>query len=200
VTAPNGGESWPVGSQQVITWNRTVNCDDVVRIELLRRIPGLSSGTAIYRACATIVDAAPNTGSHAWIVERCGVGANQYKVQITDVAAGALDRSDGSFSIPGEQLLAARPLEPEGVSVPVPFRPGSAIQLRLRESGPARVTICDVLGRRVRTIVDGQLTAGDQEILWDARTDGGDDATSGIYYLEINLGHRQIQGKLLLIR
>ena len=200
VTAPNGGESWPVGSQQVITWNRTDNCDDVVKIELLRRMPGPSSGSAIYRSCATIAAAAPNTGSYAWVVERCGIGADQYKIQVTDVAAVASDRSDGSFSIPSEKMFAARPPEQEGFTLPVPFRPGSPIRFGLRESGPVRVTICDVLGRRIRTIVDGPLPAGDQEMRWDAKTDGGVDATSGIYYLEINHGHRQMKGKLLMIR
>ena len=198
--APNGGESWPVGSQQAITWNRTDNCDDVVRIELLRRTPGPSSRSDIYRACATIAVAAPNTGSYAWMVERCGIGADQYKVQITDVAAGASDRSDGPFSIPGEQQLATLPLGREIVTLPLPFRPGSPIRFESRESGPVRVTICDVLGRRIRTLVDGPLGAGDQRVRWDARTDGGEKAPSGIYYLGIKLGDRQMNSKIFLIR
>jgi len=200
VIAPNGGERWPVGSQQTITWSRTDFCSDVVKIALLRRSPVRSSEVDIYPTCTTIADAAPNTGSYPWMVERCGIGADQYKVQITDVAAGASDRSDGSFSIPGGLQMAARPLAPEGMTLAVPFRPGSPIRFELRESGPVRVTVCDVLGRRIRTLVDGPLGVGDQGVLWDARTDRGEEAPSGIYYLGIKLGDRQMNSKIFLIR
>ena len=200
VTAPNGGEIWPVRSQQNITWSRTDGCSNVVKIELLHRTPVHSSRKDIYRACRTIAAAAPNTGSYAWTVQRCGGVSSEYKVQITDLASGASDRSDGSFSISRTHQLAARLLEPEGLALPVPFRPGSPIQFGLRETGQVRMTIYDVLGRRIRTLVDGTVSAGDQEVLWDARTDEGDDAPSGIYYLEINFGDRQMGSKLLVIR
>ena len=50
VIAPNGGKIWPVGSQQIITWNRTDYCGDVLKIELLRWMP-VFSGSDIYRSC-----------------------------------------------------------------------------------------------------------------------------------------------------
>jgi flagellar hook assembly protein FlgD len=37
----------------------------------------------------------------------------------------------------------------------------------------ASLVVYDVLGRRVRTLVDARMKAGDHDVVWDGRDDAG---------------------------
>jgi flagellar hook assembly protein FlgD len=50
------------------------------------------------------------------------------------------------------------------------------------------VGVFDPSGRRVRTLIAGTLPAGSRRVFWDARTDAGHHAPSGVYYLRLTAG------------
>lgn len=81
-------------------------------------------------------------------------------------------------------------------NVPNPFNPQTQIRFQLSHEGHARVTIYDVTGRRIRTLVDGQRNAGDHQVIWQGRDDGGRPVASGTYYIRLEsnggLDHRKI--------
>lgn len=81
-----------------------------------------------------------------------------------------------------------------------PFRPGSPISFYLAETKTVRVTIFNVHGQRVRELVSGSMDAGLNEISWDGRAEGGDNAATGIYYLRGKFGHQELRTKLVLVR
>jgi len=88
--------------------------------------------------------------------------------QLTDVAAGAAaGRAAG-----GRIDFAA---------APNPFSTGTRLSFTLSAPGPVSLSIHDVRGRRVRELLARSLPAGDREIAWDGRTDGGGLAASGTY-------------------
>ena len=86
VTAPNGGESWPAGSTQNITW--TASGVTNVKIEYS------SDGGATYATVAASVTG----GTYAWTVPSAATANG--KVRISDTAAsGASDVSNAPFTI-----------------------------------------------------------------------------------------------------
>jgi hypothetical protein len=71
------------------------------------------------------------------------------------------------------------------VARPNPFNPHTAIGYRMTEGGSAQIVVYDVLGRHVRTLVDGFVPAGDQEVVWDGRDDSGNLVSSGVYFYQL---------------
>ncbi len=75
-----------------------------------------------------------------------------------------------------------------GDPYPNPFNPVTTIPFTL--AGPTRVTltIYDALGRKVRTLVDGDRPAGTQAVTWDGRDGAGRPVSSGVYFVELETG------------
>lgn len=66
-----------------------------------------------------------------------------------------------------------------------PFTPASPLQfaVSLPESGSLDIAVIDAAGRAVRSLVNGEENAGRKHYVWNGRTDGGDFAASGVYFL-----------------
>ena len=64
---------------------------------------------------------------------------------------------------------------------PNPFNPFTTISFRLAVPGPVRLSVYDVSGRLVRTLIDqGAMTAGDHEIVWNGQDQTGRAAAAGV--------------------
>ncbi len=109
---------------------------------------------------------------------------------------GVLDLQVGISEEPAPAPAASRLLP---VS-PNPFSPGAEIRFEVARTGPIEITVHDVQGRLVRTLVDAVHEAGSRAIAWDGRDDSGRDAGSGIYFLRLaTAGSSSIQ-KAVLVR
>jgi hypothetical protein len=83
---------------------------------------------------------------------------------------------------------------------PNPFNPATTITFRVATSGQAMLRIYDVSGRRVATLVDGSVTAGEHSLRWDGRNDAGRTVASGIYFMRLDApGFMQVR-QMTLIR
>ena len=51
---------------------------------------------------------------------------------------------------------------------PNPFNPSTVINFALPEASYVRLAVYDVLGREVKTLVDGQLDTGNHQVRFDA--------------------------------
>lgn len=91
------------------------------------------------------------------------------------------------------------PAIPEDIFVaecyPNPFNSTAIISYALPISSGVLVEVYDILGRRVKTLFDGYLAAGEYRMAWDAQ-----DATSGIYFYEIRAGEYRMSGTMTLLR
>lgn len=68
---------------------------------------------------------------------------------------------------------------------PNPFNPTTRIKYGLPESARVRVTIYNVLGQLVSTIIDKDQAAGYYEVNWAAMTDAGATLPSGLYFYRV---------------
>ena len=82
---------------------------------------------------------------------------------------------------------------------PNPFFERTTIAFYLPAPGEVEISIYGVLGRKIRT-VGGPMRAGDNELDWDGREDGGAPAASGAYVAVIRSAGREVTRTLLLVR
>jgi hypothetical protein len=66
-------------------------------------------------------------------------------------------------------------------NTPNPFNPSTRIEFSLDRPGDVAVTIVDVMGRHVATLLDGSLEAGDHHLIWNGTMANGRPAPSGQY-------------------
>jgi len=101
-----------------------------------------------------------------------------YRQSWTADWAGVAEGSGGAARV----SLPVRSLR----SQPNPFSAGTEISFeaaaRLAE---ARLAICDVSGRMIRTLALGDLPRGRRYVRWDGRTDGGDPVPAGVYLVRV---------------
>ncbi|MFC1569262.1 FlgD immunoglobulin-like domain containing protein, partial [bacterium] len=81
---------------------------------------------------------------------------------------------------------------------PNPFNPTTTIPFHLPEMAEVKITIYDILGRQVRTLVHGDWSPGSHAVMWDGITDWGYRASSGIYIYQIECKGRNGQKQLFI--
>jgi hypothetical protein len=64
---------------------------------------------------------------------------------------------------------------------PNPFNPTTRILYQLAQSGPVSLAIYDLLGQRIRILVQEQQVAGAHQVAWDGTDATGHDVAAGIY-------------------
>lgn len=85
---------------------------------------------------------------------------------------------------------------------PNPFNPTTIIRFYIggRTSIPTTLTIYNILGRKVRTLLDEPQKPGRHEVVWDGKDDHGQDLASGIYFYRIKVGNFVQAKKMLLLK
>jgi hypothetical protein len=82
---------------------------------------------------------------------------------------------------------------------PNPFNPSTTIFIDAARRAPARVTIYDVAGRRVRALWEGTVDVS-RALAWDGRDDHGDAVSSGIYFVRVVMPSATRTLKLTLVK
>jgi beta-glucanase (GH16 family) len=85
-------------------------------------------------------------------------------------------------------------------NVPNPFALRTRIAFRLPEAGAVRLEVYDIAGRRIRTLVDGWLPQGIQEVRWDGNDDSGRPVAGGIYYYALRIPDGSHVRRMVLLR
>ena len=75
------------------------------------------------------------------------------------------------------------------------------MRFTLREPGAVTLTVHDVAGRRVTTLVPGEvLPAGTHDLTWHGRDAMGRPVASGTYLLRLAGGDQQVMRRALLLK
>lgn len=83
---------------------------------------------------------------------------------------------------------------------PNPFSDRTTLTLHLTEAGPATLTVYDVRGRAVATLVDGVLAAGEHRLTWDGTAADGRALPAGMYVARLTGSAGHAVTKLTLLR
>ena len=83
---------------------------------------------------------------------------------------------------------------------PNPFNPATTFRFELPQSGFVRLAIYDVLGNRVRVLLNNTMYQGTHSIIWDGTNIRGDIQSAGVYLFRLQFGEKSESGKLLLLK
>ncbi|RMG63591.1 MAG: CHRD domain-containing protein [Calditrichaeota bacterium] len=83
---------------------------------------------------------------------------------------------------------------------PNPFNPTTTIRYDLKESVDVKLEIYNVLGEKVRTLVNAREAAGRKSVVWDGRNDRGQVVSSGIYIYRLQAGDFVQSRKMMLLK
>ena len=81
---------------------------------------------------------------------------------------------------------------------PNPFNPATAFNYSLANSGTIELTITDIIGRKVTTLISGYQRSGNHNILWTGRDTNGNQVPSGVYFYNLKSGPKTITKKMTL--
>ena len=83
---------------------------------------------------------------------------------------------------------------------PNPFNPSTNIKYSLPFDTHVKVAIFNLLGQRIRTLVDDYKTAGHWTLKWDGKDANGKDVASGIYFYSLETDESHKVKKMSLIK
>lgn len=83
---------------------------------------------------------------------------------------------------------------------PNPFNPSTTIAYSLAKRSHVQINVFNLMGQRVRTLVDEFKAAGAHEVQWNGRSDAGVPVPSGAYFYVLKSGEVTLQRKLLLLK
>lgn len=83
---------------------------------------------------------------------------------------------------------------------PNPFNPTTEIAFQVPRQSEVRIEIYNLLGQKVRTLLNERREPGYYEVVWDGRNEGGAQVSSGVYLYRMVAGDYMRVRKMILMR
>ncbi len=83
---------------------------------------------------------------------------------------------------------------------PNPFNPSTTIKFSLPKKERITLSIYNIMGQRIRILIDEIKTARDHKITWDGRDASGNTVASGVYFYQLRTSNSVLTQKMLLVR
>jgi len=83
---------------------------------------------------------------------------------------------------------------------PNPFNPSTQIRYALPEASGVVIKVYDMMGRKVRTLVQSTQSAGYHTALWNATNDRGLPVSAGMYIYTLQAGDHHYMKKMVLLK
>ena len=148
-----------------------------------------------------------------------GISAYEYAVLMTNLSLPrwnmeyVVEASDEEFTIASEEgafvlentsLSIGTGALPEAFALhqnyPNPFNPVTSLRYDLPEDGLVNITVYDMIGRIVKTLVNSPQTAGYKSIIWDATNNRNEPISAGLYLYTIHAGKFRDTRKMVLLK
>jgi hypothetical protein len=83
---------------------------------------------------------------------------------------------------------------------PNPFNPVTTLRYDLPENGYVNITIYDMLGKQVKTLINQTQDAGYRSVIWNSTNNYGKLVSAGIYLYQIHAGEYMQTKKMVLLK
>ena len=83
---------------------------------------------------------------------------------------------------------------------PNPFNLNTTLSYHLARSGMINISIYDLMGRNIKTLVNGFQKSGLTSVVWDATNDEGHEVAAGLYFYKMEAGNFRRTNKMLLLK
>lgn len=199
---PNGFKSVMLGTNGTITWsNITAPAAGTYRFNVFYQNPGASQTGQIK------VDGATVLSNLALASKADSTGTNVLSDVFNLTAAShAIALTASQVNVDYIQLIretvsavSDRKALPEGYGLaqnyPNPFNPNTTINFSIGKAALVKLTVYNVLGQKVVTLIDKRMATGVHTIEFDASK-----LTSGVYFYRLEAGDFLSQKRMLLIK
>lgn len=83
---------------------------------------------------------------------------------------------------------------------PNPFNPETRIEFSLKRAGHVELTVYNILGESIRTLVSEYLPAGYKATTWDGNDNSGQPVSSGVYLYRLTTDEYAATKKMMLVK
>jgi type IX secretion system substrate protein/VCBS repeat protein len=157
-------------------------------------ISSMSESTNGYRFRPVIGNVNHNT---QWSIKNISSGNIYWSVQTIDNCfKGSVFSSEQSFFVSNLETKSDSPLKYHlSQNYPNPFNPSTTIKYELIRSMNVKIDIFNLIGQRIKTVLNKSMSAGTHEIEFNVN-----DLPSGIYFYRIEAGEFKKVKKMLLLK
>ena len=193
--SPDGGEAWAGGSYHNIIWH----CEDTTVVDHCRLLYSTDGGSSYPD---TIAQNIPNTDtSYLWTLPPINSTTCRVKIQILDSLNNVVseDESDADFTISPSGIEETATLTPKTFFIsqnfPNPFTGITRIRYGVPGDVDVNISVYNLLGQKVATLVNGNKKAGYYTVTWD-----GSKLSAGIYFIRFKAGEYNKTLKAMLMK
>ena len=142
------------------------------------------------------------TTTDSFYVDQEGTsGSYEYWITAVDSAGNESDASDIAAVVLSASAQTAVPtvfaLEQ---NYPNPFNPSTQIRYALPKATRVTITVYDMMGRKVRTLVQDIQSPGYHTALWNATNDRGLPVSAGMYIYTLQADDHHHMKKMILLK
>jgi hypothetical protein len=87
-----------------------------------------------------------------------------------------------------------------GKNFPNPFNPSTKFTVEIPRAGGVKLEIYNILGQKIKTLMNGEVLPGSYNMEWDGTDEGGFYTPSGIYFIRMSSGTFTDVQKILLMK
>jgi PKD repeat protein len=94
-------------------------------------------------------------------------------------------------------------IEPTSYSLknyPNPFNPTTMISFSLDKKSNVNLSIYNVKGQKIKTLIDTKLNSGEHSVIWNGKNDHQQNVGSGVYFLKMRNGRFTRSKKMILLK
>jgi hypothetical protein len=127
--------------------------------------------------------------------------SNYYRIAAVDHAGNISDYSDVvDFTVLAIDLDLIPDVYALHQNYPNPFNPTTQVKYDLPEDAMVSITIYDIMGRSIKSLVNTTQSAGYRSIQWDATNNLGEPVSAGMYIYMIQAGGFRQNKKMVLLK
>jgi len=187
-----------IATEVEFIWNQTYDPDplDEIHYQLVYATDWEDSSTYVFSELiqdTSITLELEDNAQYYWMV---------IALDTDDFIVGSNDNTPntmvvGTLSIDGADIPEVFALHQ---NYPNPFNPTTTLRYDLPEDANVNITIYDMMGRVVKTMVNSQQNAGFKSVRWNATNDAGSPVSAGLYLYTIQAGEFRQTKKMVLLK
>ena len=154
------------------------------------------SGNADYQAIAFVKGEGTTSEQKTYSFKDQDLKEGKYTYRLKQIDL------DGSVSYSGEVNVSIEMPASFALSqnYPNPFNPSTTINFSLPQKSDVKLIVYNILGKEVKTLINGDREAGSYEIKWNGLNNNGQSVATGIYIYRITAGNFTSEKKMILMK
>ena len=186
-------------------WGRSIDVDSEVLYKLTITLDHF--GTSHTNEYENIADTTYGVSAYEFAILMTNLNLSRWNIDYTIEGTDGeytVTSENGEFVLDNTSLSIDNGIMPKEFvlhqNYPNPFNPVTSLRYDLPENGLVNITVYDMIGRMVKTLVNGSQTAGYKSIQWNATNDRNEPVSAGLYLYTIQAGEFRQTNKMVLLK